>query len=158
MIRPRVRSILQDSGFELCCNEWIGDFVDDNSGMLINIVAKEGADENDCPQVLFHAFDESGNLLGIHTLDQLLDNLEMGLTPVPKKSDKKYQAIYRVKIQVPVEMQKVDNEKYRKIFCEDGLSDESGIAESIARKALASFLRYCPFNVVGMEAEEVEEI
>lgn len=158
MIRRRIKNILEDVGFELKCNEYVGDFLFDPTGNIVTIIAKESEDDNNLPRLIFDVFDQSGELLSSATLDQILNELdEMNLSPIIKPS-KQYVTTYKLKIQVPIDIGKMSKKEFMDYIKENGCDDAVGVAELAARITLGDFLKYCPFNIIEMEPNGTEEL
>lgn len=153
----QLREILSEMGFKEVCNEWSATFEDDASGNFIEVIVKDGEDENGIKVLEFHLFDENGAFQGKYYLDQMIAARAMHFNVVPTKTNKKYQSTYHVEIAVPVDMSCVHKETFREWFNE-GCETEESISERIARKDLSDWLDRCPFKVLGTEPGYTEEI
>lgn len=153
----RLREIIEEMGFKKTLGEYSATFEDDATGSIMEVIIKEGADENGVRILEFHFFDEQGNFLEKYYLDQMIVACVRNLTLVPKKSNKKYQSNYYVEIGVPVDMSCIQQETFNHWYSE-GVEKEVDIANRIAYTDLKEWLDKCPFNVMGTDHNHTEEI
>lgn len=159
MIRGRVKQAMEEMGFEFRFEQWVTKKVDGRSGSVLTYIAKEEADFNGVPLIRIYCYDTGNNLLGHCTLDQMMNDLDTNLEPLPKPTNNAYKCVYNVRVEVPLQMASVMPETYQMYF-EQGFTEEEDIAEQVARYDLNEFLSRCdaPFNLLEIEPEYTEKI
>lgn len=138
-------------------NRWVADFLCDSTGDVVTVVAREDEDEDGISRLLFDCVADSGETISTSTLDQMMLYCERDLKPAPIKSDKKYIVTMNATIKMPVDMNAVFPETYR-MYIEDGYTEETEIANSVAKADVTEYCNGAPFNIFDIDFEKIEEI
>ena len=159
MIRGKIKEIITSMGFTLTENDSIcrASFVDDASGSIIKLLGKMESDGSAVPQIKFYTLDESNNVTGTYTLDQVIMNYETHLLPLPKPSTNKYECVFNLRIQVPVEMWKMSPELYMK-YIKEGYTENAKIAQQVASNAIREHFSKISCKILGIEHEYTDRI
>ena len=157
MIKKAITRIIEPLGFVREDEDrWVATFRGNYTGTLYTVVTDNVSDDSGVPMVVFRFCDDLGNLVNTMTLDQLLVGIDDCLQLVEPKSHKTYEAVYNVTIQVPVNMDEVSDEVFKKLLVDD-CSDEMDVAEKTGRQKLYEYLINCPFNVINCECDNIKE-
>ena len=158
MIKRASTRIIEPLGFVREDEDrWVATFKGDYTGTVYTVVTDNVSDDSGVPMVVFRFCDELGNLVNTMTLDQLLVGIDDCLKLIEPKSNKSYEVIYNVTIQVPVYMDEVSDEAYRDMII-DGCDNETEVAEACARRILDDKFEHFPLNVLGYDCREVSEL
>lgn len=159
MLKNCIKEIIEPMGFvnegDNIDDRWVAQFLCDLTGNILTIVAEEINDEQGVPRVMFNVCDEEGNLVNTMTLDQLLVSYEQDLQLVPPKSRKSYIAVYKLRVQVPVDMESVTHKTFNN-YVRDGYTTETEIAEQCARAKLRHCFSDVDLHLLGFECEQIE--
>lgn len=154
-MRKSVKNVVESMGFKLVDDKYQAKFIDDNTGSVVKMIADERPDNNGLPRLWFYGYDESDNILGKCTLDQMMTTFDEHYTPIPEKSNKKYACVYSLLVQVPVDMNKVDDKTYYDHICSD---EEINIAADIAGERLKNLFIYNDVNVLEYSWQYSQEV
>lgn len=145
-IIPSVAKIIESMGFELNCGKYEAKFANNTFNTIESADVILDTDENGASILRFRIFDECGVLTSNLTLDQMMSAYDKHLSPIPKKSNKKYVAYYTITVQVPVDMNEVSEETYYENM---GVTDtEIDAAQNIAGERLKNLFIYNSMNVL----------
>lgn len=156
MINP-IKNIVENMGFVMVSNEYMATFEDVASGNYVDVIVKEVADENGVNWVQFHSFDEHGEFLGMSTLDQMMEAVEINYNPVCAKTNATYYVKFNVSVKIPVIMENVSRETY-KYWLNEGYTVEESIAERIARSDFEDAMVVANLELITIDTESIENV
>lgn len=158
MIAKCIKDIIEPIGF---VNEgdneeerWVANFLCDLTGNILTFALVESADDFGVRKIMFNICDDDGNLVNTATFDQMLMSVERDMQKVPKKSNKIYECVYNLRVQVPVDMTDVLHRKYNDII-RDGYITEPEIAEQVARAELRCCFSNVHINLINFECDNI---
>lgn len=159
MLARSVIEIIKKMGFVFVTEDrWTAEFMDSNSRDIFTFIAHESDDLDGFPRLVFTAMDKFGNIFSTNTLDQIMLAFERGeLNPVPAKSNKKYRVSMLVEIETVIDMDTISPETYR-MYIEDGCTEETEVANSIAKSHVTEYCSLAPFNITDIDFKRIEEV
>lgn len=158
MIRPCLKKIIENFGFEYVGGEYIAHFYFDATGNILTCIVKEDSDEYGLPIIQFHFFNSDGDFLSKCTLDQMFVSLsDRHMKLVPKKSTSVYVATINVSVTVPVDMKDITTSEYHSIL-EDYVDDEQGVAIIKARERVGNLLHAASLEYNDLECTDIKEV
>lgn len=160
-ISPKVIQIIESMNFTEMGNEYVGTFISDNSGDVIDIIVKY-QDSNTCelPKLEFHAFvrdSDEVEPISILLLDQMMTAYDTDLHPIPHKTKNKYSVSCTVEMEFTVDMSKVSTDEYIENCvlgtCPGNACTENSVARSIACSKIQSMFKDTQFNETCIKVE-----
>ena len=128
--------IIEGMGFKKVCGCYVGKFLFNPTGNILNIIVDDLSDDpDDCVMVRFNIYDLDNNILDTHTLDKMIVVRHTQLTPVEIDWGTEYEVTLSAEIKIPVSLAELSDAD-RKRLLYDIVADEEKFIRTLATDKL----------------------